>query len=145
MRRIVKMRTAPCTGIIIVAALWLGGCQQPQSDTHLASAPLLTQNELTMAQNGGSVTLKVGEQVAVALPGSPQSGYQWQVEQAPGSLLQKQASSFEPAQPREVCGMQHLQFAAKGEGRGLLTLAYRPVNGQDDVANYYTLHLRVVR
>ena len=98
-----------------------------------------------MAQNGGSVTLKVGQQVALALPGSPQSGYQWQVEKAPANLIRKQASSFEPAPKSEVCGMQHLQFAAQQTGRGLLTLAYRPTEGAEDVANYYTLHLNVVR
>lgn len=66
-----------------------------------------------MAQNGGSVTLKVGQQVALALPGSPQSGYQWQVEKVPANLVRKQASSFEPAPKSEVCGMQRLQFAAQ--------------------------------
>lgn len=139
------MRTSLLLAVVLISVIGLGGCQQPQASRQPAPAPQLAQNQLTMAQNGSSLTLKVGEQVAVALPGSPQSGYQWQVEQAPGALLQKQASSFESAQPREVCGMQHLQFAAKGEGRGMLTLAYRPVNGQGEVANYYTLRVRVVR
>ncbi|GAB3216175.1 protease inhibitor I42 family protein [Pseudaeromonas pectinilytica] len=139
------MRTSLLLAVVLISVIGLGGCQQPQASRQPEPAPLLAQNQLTMAQNGSSLTLKVGEQVAVALPGSPQSGYQWQVEQTPGPFLQKQASSFEPAPPREVCGMQHLQFTAKGEGRGVLTLAYRPVNGQDDVANYYTLRLRVIR
>ena len=134
--------------------LWLGalvllgglsGCQQVQEPSRQAAAPRLSVQELTMAQNGGSVTLKVGQQVALALPGSPQSGYQWQVEKAPANLIRKQASSFEPAPKSEVCGMQHLQFAAQQTGRGLLTLAYRPTEGAEDVANYYTLHLNVVR
>lgn len=123
----------------------LSGCQQVQEPSRQAAAPRLSGQELTMAQNGGSVTLKVGEQVALELPGSPQSGYQWQVEKAPSSLVSKQASSYEPAQSSEVCGMQRLQFAARSEGRGLLTLAYRPTDGHDEVANYYTLHLKVVR
>lgn len=139
------MHTSLLPAVMIIAAIWLCGCQQPQVSRQPAPAPQLAQNQLTMAQNGSSLTLKVGEQVAVALPGSPQSGYQWQVEQAPGALLQKQASSFEPAPPLEVCGMQHLQFTAKGEGQGVLTLAYRPVNGQEDIANYYTLRVRVIR
>lgn len=139
------MRTSILLAVVIISVIGLEGCQQPQASRQPDAAPQLAQNQLTMAQNGSSLTLKLGEQVAVALPGSPQSGYQWQVEPSAGTLLQKQASSFEPAPPREVCGMQHLQFTAKSEGRGMLTLAYRPVNGQDDVANYYTLRLKVIR
>ena len=131
-----------CLGLLVVG---LSGCQQTQVARGQEPAPRRASQELTMAQNGGSVTLKVGEQVALELPGSPQSGYQWQVEKAPSSLVSKQASSYEPAQSSEVCGMQRLQFAARSEGRGLLTLSYRPTDGHDEVANYYTLHLKVVR
>ena len=139
------MRVFSWLGALVLLVGGLSGCQQAQEPSRQAAPPRLTGQELTMAQNGGSVTLKVGQQVALALPGSPQSGYQWQVEKAPTNLLRKQASSFEPAPKSEVCGMQHLQFAAQQTGRGLLTLAYRPTEGAEDVANYYTLHLNVVR
>ncbi len=139
------MRFLSWIGCLMALVGGLSGCQQTQVATSQESAPRLTGQELTMAQNGGSVTLKVGEQVALELPGSPQSGYQWQVEKVPADLVRKQASSYEPAQKSDVCGMQRLQFSAQGEGRGLLTLAYRPTDGHDEVANYYTLHLKVVR
>lgn len=138
------MRVFSWLGALVLVG-GLSGCQQVQEPSRQAAAPRLSGQELTMAQNGGSVTLKVGQQVALALPGSPQSGYQWQVEKVPANLVRKQASSFEPAPKSEVCGMQRLQFAAQHAGHGLLTLAYRPTEGSDEAANYYTLHLNVVR
>ena len=139
------MRVFSGLGSLLILVVGLSGCQQTQVAREQEPMPSRASQELTMAQNGGSVTLKVGEQVALELPGSPQSGFQWQVEKAPAALVSKQASSYEPAQSSEVCGMQRLQFAARSEGRGLLTLAYRPTDGHDEVANYYTLHLKVVR
>lgn len=139
------MRVFSWVGCLVFLVVGVSGCQQTQVAREQEPAPRRASQELTMAQNGGSVTLKIGEQVALELPGSPQSGYQWQVEKASSDLVRKQASSYEPARRSDVCGMQRLQFAAQGEGRGLLTLAYRPTDGHDEVANYYTLHLKVVR
>ncbi|MBP8126645.1 MAG: hypothetical protein KAY05_03915, partial [Aeromonadaceae bacterium] len=63
------MRTSLLLAVVLISVIGLGGCQQPQASRQPEPAPLLAQNQLTMAQNGSSLTLKVGEQVAVALPG----------------------------------------------------------------------------
>ena len=127
-----------------VSGLLLGltACQQvtpPQT-----VAPLQTRGpELTMAQNGSSVTLAVGEGLAIALPGSPETGYQWQVVQAPAQL-NKQGSEYQPEKALNDCGMQRLLFAARQPGDGVLTLSYRSATaGAADDANFYTLRLHV--
>ena len=79
------MRVFSWVGCLVLLVVGLSGCQQTQVARGQEPAPRRASQELTMAQNGGSVTLKVGQQVVLALPGSPQSGYQWQVEKAPAA------------------------------------------------------------
>ena len=128
----------------------LCGCQQaPEpratADTGLNSGVMRTgAKELTMAENGETLTLKVGQSLDLALPGEPSTGYNWEVVRTPGSLLKPAAQRIEADSATRVCKMQRLQFAATEQGRGMLTLAYRSHDKIEDSANFYTLYLRVV-
>ena len=130
---------------LLTCSLLLAACQQPQPTQSVAVTTDLPDlaKTLTMAQNGQSVTLKVGEAMELALPAEPSTGYRWEVVRAPGKLLKTSAQKMEPDPHSRACQMERMQFAANEQGRGMLTLAYRPVDNHADVANYYTLYLRV--
>ena len=130
---------------LLCSALLLCACQQaqpPQSADTRTELPEVDKT-LTMAENGKSVTLKVGEEMELALPAEPSTGYRWEVVRAPGKLLKPAAQKMEPDPDTHVCQMERMQFAASEQGRGMLTLAYRPTDNRSEVANYYTLYLRV--
>ncbi|MFC3912791.1 protease inhibitor I42 family protein [Pseudaeromonas sharmana] len=129
-------------GMAFGLMLGLNACQQAAPPQ--VSVPLKTAGpELTMAQNGSSVTLAVGDALAIALPGALQTGYQWQVVQTP-ALVNKQGSEYQPLSGSGECGMQRLWFAARQPGDGLLTLVYRSEGaGHQDDANFYTLRLHI--
>lgn len=131
--------------LLLSCSLLLAACQQAQPTDTAARNTALPElaKTLTMAQNGKSVTLTVGEEMELALPSEPSTGYRWEVVRAPGQLLKSAAQKVEPDPDSRACQMERMQFAARKQGRGLLTLAYRPVANRADVANYYTLYLRI--
>lgn len=137
--------------ISALGLLLLCGCQQAPEPRATAEAGLSSgvmradAKELTMAENGDTLTLKVGESLDLALPGEPSTGYNWEVVRTPGALLKPAAQRIEAdSATNNVCKMQRLQFAATEQGRGMLTLAYRSHAQVADAANFYTLYLRVV-
>lgn len=143
----VMMRlTLSAVGLLVL----LCGCQQaPESRSSSAGgvsagAVAAGAKELTMAENGDTLTLKVGDSLELALPGEPSTGYSWEVVRSPGGLLKPAAERIEEDGATRVCKMQRLQFAATEEGRGMLTLAYRSHDQSGDAANFYTLYLRVL-
>lgn len=131
--------------LLLCPALLLCACQQAQPPQSADSRTQLPEADktLTMAENGQSVTLKVGDEMELALPAEPSTGYRWEVVRAPGKLLKPEAQTMEQDPDSQACQMARMQFAASEQGRGMLTLAYRPADKGSDVANYYTLYLRV--
>ena len=128
----------------------LCGCQQAPEPKSAAAAELSSgvmragAKELTMAENGDTLTLKVGQALELALPGEPSTGYRWEVVRSPGALLTPAVQRIEADSATRVCKMQRLHFSAAEQGRGMLTLAYRSHDPMADSANFYTLYLRVL-
>lgn len=79
---------------------------------------------VTESDDGGSVHLGVGDELDVALPGNPSTGYNWYVATVDEAVLEQ---SGEPTFDAEselagAGGTIHLRFIAAGEGSTTLDL-----------------------
>jgi len=78
-------------------------------------------------QSGTSVTLEVGQQLKVALPSNPSTGYSWQVVSVPSCLESVGESEFESEAEEGVVGAggtETFTFSGKESGTGSLELEY---------------------
>ena len=86
------------------------------------------QTLLSEADNGKQVSLPVGGQLAVRLPGNPTTGYTWEVQALDASILQQLGEpGYQSDQPQLVGsgGTLTLAFKALKPGTTRLLLVYR--------------------
>ena len=81
---------------------------------------------VTDADNGGTVTIKMGDVLEVRLSANPSTGYMWYLQKESTTLLktmsQTQTQPTEPGVGRPV--EQIFEYAPKATGTGVLQLHY---------------------
>jgi inhibitor of cysteine peptidase len=87
-----------------------------------------TQTNLTMADNGKSISLSSGDTFTVTLDSNPTTGYSWSVTDDAGGIVQQQGTSAYTAASKTPIagggGTETLTFKAVNSGAGTLTLGY---------------------
>lgn len=92
--------------------------------------------------DGGSVTLKKGAVLTVALPGNPSTGYAWQPVFVPPGLRPDGEWTFEPdSEALGAGGTMTLSFEAVAPGTGTLELEY--ARAWEETAPLDTFSLKV--
>ena len=88
-----------------------------------ASAPAATLKD---ADNGGKVSLKVGQQVSLQLAGNPTTGYIWNVQPLDDKVLKQVGESSFKAESdlAGAPGVETFVFEAVAPGTATLSLAY---------------------
>jgi len=77
-------------------------------------------------ENGGQVSLRVGEKLLVALTGNPTTGYEWEVEDEPPFLSRIEGAAYRPSSPLiGGGGVFYFRYEATGPGEGRLSFTYR--------------------
>jgi len=113
------------------------------------ATPIPETMNLTENDNGGQVTLKMGQEMLVRLGSNPSTGFRWQVEKVDEAVLQQVGmAQYEPAEPGGTlkpgqAGQETMRFQATGAGQTNLILAYRRP-WEDDAAAEKTFILQVV-
>jgi len=100
--------------------------------------------QLTEADNGRSIELKVGDELEVTLPGNPTTGFQWEVSDVDSVILTPIGDpEFVPASNAVGSGGQvTLRFEAVGTGQTELKLIHhRPF--EENVAPIQTFEVSV--
>ena len=100
----------------------------------------------TTAENGSSVTLPVGEALAVDLPGNPSTGYQWQVVDNDGQILAQTSDpvTISPFAMPGAGGIQRFTFEGVAQGTMTLNMRYvRPWEPEAEPASIFTLGVTV--
>ena len=102
-------------GFILSFAL-AAGCDSSSADTLL----------VTQKQNGETVTLPVGDTLAIELAGNPTTGYEWVVAQADAHLLEAAETEYQPDSDALGAGGRYtFRFRALASGSTPVVLAYR--------------------
>jgi inhibitor of cysteine peptidase len=111
------MRIAAIVAVVVGIALVLGvaGCS--------ASAVAVEKGD-----DGGDVTLGIGQVLDVHLPSNPSTGYAWQIVECPDFLTPAEVSIFESDAGEGVVGaggVETWRFTGASTGTGTLVLEYR--------------------
>jgi len=80
--------------------------------------------EVSPADNRKSFVLTVGDELIVALPENPTTGYRWELD-SPGAPLRLERDEFAAGGAPGAGGTRRLTFRASTEGRAHLTLKLR--------------------
>lgn len=108
----------------------VGGTVAPTTELP-APVPAGVSQQLTMANNGQTVTVAVGSRFAVQLVGTPTAGYQWEVTKTPDFLTKAEVTGGdtvpEQSQPGYTGGnhWEVFSFQAQQAGEGMLRLEQR--------------------
>ena len=105
-------------------ALSLAGCSRASSKTVQPD-----DVQLTDANNGGQVTVKVGQTINLRLEANPSTGFGWEVSQVDTKLLAQEGDkNYAPAsQNKPVAGgggWEVFRFAVQQKGETTLKLIY---------------------
>jgi len=92
-------------------ALSLAGCSTASSKTTQPD-----EVQLTDANNGGQVTVKVGQTINLQLDANPSTGFGWEVSQLDTMLLADL--------PAEAGGWEYFHFTMQQKGETTLKLIY---------------------
>lgn len=102
-------------GFILSFALAVG-CHDSSADTTL----------VTREQNGATLTLPVGDTLAIELAGNPTTGYQWVVAECDTNRLEAAEPEYRPnSDAIGAGGLYTFRFRALSSGPAPLRLAYR--------------------
>lgn len=121
-----------CAGLLAVAAC---GAREPMPSARADSVmppPAMTRaaTELTLADTGRTITLRVGQEVLVRLPGNHSTGFSWMRVDSAESLLSLAGPNKyvreSAGQPRSgVGGEEQWRFRANQGGKATLRFEYR--------------------
>lgn len=128
---------------LVALATWLlcSGCEGGDS------LPLL---ELSEADNGKTVSARVGQEIVVSLRGNPTTGYSWERPAPEGAAVQalgevEYAADPNPAGLVGVGGTFRARYRAAQPGRAVLRLRYRrPWEPESSVAARFEVTVNVV-
>ena len=102
-------------GFILSCAL-AACCDSSSADTTL----------VTREQNGSTLTLPVGDTLAIELAGNPTTGYEWVVAQADAHLLEAAETEYQSDSDALGAGGRYtFRFRALASGSTPVVLAYR--------------------
>ena len=110
----------------------------------MPDVPLPSTVQLTEADDGRSIDLRVGDTLAITLPGNPTTGFKWEPgAPAPAILRPRGGTEFKPiSSGMGSAGQVTLRFDAASAGQAELTLVYhRPF--EKNVPPAKTFRLRV--
>ena len=81
-------------------------------------SPVVSTKQLTEADAGHSIELRVGDKLEITLPGNPTTGFQWEVSVGDTAILQPSGEpEFEPSSSAVGSGGNvTLRFEAVGTG-----------------------------
>jgi len=101
---------------------------------------------VTDADNGKTVTIKMGDVLEVRLNSNPTTGYEWYLQKQSTTLLkltgQSQTQSTQPGVGRPI--VQIFDFAPTGKGTGALMLHYvRSWEAPDPKEQQFNLHVTI--
>ena len=108
------------------------------------SSPVVSTKQLTEADAGRSIELRVGDKLEITLPGNPTTGFQWEVSVGDITILQPSGEpKFEPSNSAVGSGGKiTLRFEAVGTGQtGLKLIYHRPF--EKDVPSAQTFEVTV--
>ena len=101
---------------------------------------------LAAADNGHTIELTTGQIVIITLEANPTTGYTWEVAEAPGGQVMRQAGEIEFESDSDAIGaggVQTVRFEVLNAGRTSLKLVYhRP--WETDVEPLDTFSIQVV-
>ena len=84
-----------------------------------------TSTSLTNTDNGKTIQVHVGDEIAIALASSPTTGYKWAIQKSDGRLLTLKQSNFSASSNAiGSSGTQMFTFVAKSAGTANLQLKY---------------------
>ena len=112
------MRIAAIVGIVVVSIALVVGAAACS-----ASAVAVEKDD-----DGGDVTLGIGQVLDVHLPSNPSTGYAWQIVECPDFLTPAEVSTFESDAGEGVVGaggIETWRFTGASTGTGTLVLEYR--------------------
>ena len=101
---------------------------------------------VTDADNGKTVTIKMGDVLEVRLSSNPTTGYQWSLQKQSTTLLKLSGQSSTKPAPGVLGApiVQIFDFAPTGKGTGVLMLHYaRSWESSDPNEQQYTLHVTI--
>ena len=101
-------------------------------------------SDLTSADNGRIIAVRVGADVALRLPDNPSTGYQWAVDADPG-FVGIEVGEFVPSSTMVGGGGEaHWSFKAKRPGITKVTLTrWRPWEGERSAIERYEITLQI--
>lgn len=84
--------------------------------------------KISAEDNGGQVTLAVGQTLVLTLKSSPTTGYQWDIAEIDEAVLKETHHEYKADWPILIGsgGKDIWRFRAEAQGRTALTLNYRP-------------------
>lgn len=94
--------------------------------------------ELTSADAGGRRTARLGEDIVVALPENPTTGYRWSVEVDPAALNLIDDQYEGPTTPRGAAGTRRLTFSPRKSGAVHLRLVKKRAWEKEGVERFET-------
>ncbi len=100
---------------------------------------------LTEADDGRCISLAPDEELQLSLPENPTSGYGWDLETAPGPVLEPLGDAFREGASAVGSGGR-VEFGFRGRHPGAVTLClrqWRPWAGEDSVIARYQLQIQV--
>jgi predicted secreted protein len=105
----------------------------------------MTTIQLTSADSGRTIDVRVGDEIVILLPRIATTGYQWHVERLDAPLT-LEAESYRPDSPPQFGsgGVSELRFRAAGPGHARLELKYwQPWEGDRSVTERFALDVNV--
>jgi inhibitor of cysteine peptidase len=104
--------------------------------------------EIDESNNGGQVELGLGEMLVVRLESNPSTGYQWEIDELEGGVVQQRGEiGFESAvqenPPPGTGGWTILRFEAIGAGESELRLIYHQPWIEEEPLVVYTVQVVV--
>lgn len=104
---------------MLIMVLATSGCSQKNNANVV---------EIDESDNGGKVTLAVGEELTLTLESNPTTGYSWQLRELDSSVLALQGDVEYNSEAEEgvvgAGGVEIFRFTAEGPGRIMLSLQY---------------------
>jgi inhibitor of cysteine peptidase len=84
--------------------------------------------KISAEDNGGQVTLEVGQTLVLSLKSNPTTGYEWEIAEIDEAILKETHHEYKADWPVLIGsgGRDVWRFRAEAEGRTTLTLNYRP-------------------
>jgi inhibitor of cysteine peptidase len=109
-------------------------------------SPAASPRQLTEADAGRLVELRVGDKLVITLPGNPTTGFQWKVAAGDPAIVRPSGGpEFEPAgRGMGSAGKLTLRFDAAGAGQtGLKLIYHRPFEKDTPPAKTFEVTVNV--